>query len=49
MVATSNLTMNNYAWEAKTLFGYLALHRRISAVCTDTDTTLENTYTVKLA
>ena len=43
--------MNNFAQAAKTL-GYLVLHRCISAVikvCTNVDTTLENTYTVKLA
>ena len=44
--------MNNFAFVAKTLFGYLALRKRILAVlkvATNADATVENAYTVKSA
>ena len=44
--------MNNFAWVAIMLLGYLALPKRILAVvkvATNTDTTVENAYTVKSA
>ena len=44
--------MNNFAWAVITLFGYLALRKLVLAVlkvATNTDTNVENAYTVRSA